>query len=90
MWANAITATVIQAGAIPMYMETDRDALALAIRTCNGIDFEAPRIVHIHNTLEMAEFEVSEAFLEELNGRDDIEILTSLQEMKFDDAGFLQ
>lgn len=90
VWANAITATVIQAGAIPMYMETDRDALALAIRTCNGIDFEAPRIVHIHNTLEMTEFEVSEAFLEELNGRDDIEILTSLQEMKFDDAGFLQ
>ena len=88
VWANAVTATVIQAGAIPMYMENDRDALKLAIRTCNGIDFARPRVVRIKNTLEMTEFEGSEAFLEEFRRREDIEILTSPREMRFDREGF--
>ena len=90
VWANAITATVIQAGAIPMYAENDRDALKLAIRTCNGIDFARPRVVRIKNTLEMTEFQVSEAFLEEFRKREDIEILTQPQQMEFDQEGFLK
>lgn len=88
VWANAITATVIQAGAIPMYMENDREALALAIRTCNGIDFSKPRVVRIKNTLEMTEFEVSEAFVNELSGRADVEILCEPYEIAFDEDGF--
>ncbi len=88
VWANAVTATVIQAGAIPMYTENDRDALLLAIRTCNGIDFDRARVVRIKNTLELTEFEVSEALLDELRGRSDIQILCEPQEMRFDTDGF--
>lgn len=89
VWANAITATVIQSGAIPMYMENDRDALMLAIRTCNGIDLRNPRVVRIKNTLEITEFEVSEAVLDELSGRDDIQILSEPREIQFDPEGFM-
>ena len=89
VWANAVTATVIQAGAIPMYAENDRDALRLAIRTCNGIDFDHARVVRIKNTLEMSEFSVSESLAEELRSRDDIQILSGPREMRFDSDGFL-
>lgn len=89
VWANAITATVIQSGAIPMYMENDREALMLAIRTCNGTDFRNPRVVRIKNTLEITEFEVSESILEELSGRDDIQILSGPREVQFDSEGFM-
>ena len=89
VWANAITATVIQSGAIPMYMENDREALMLAIRTCNGIDLQNPRVVRIKNTLEITEFEVSEAVLDELSGRDDIQVLSEPREIRFDPEGFM-
>ncbi len=89
VWANAVTATVIQAGAIPMYAENDRDALRLAIRTCNGIDFDHARVVRIKNTLEVSEFSVSESLAEELRSRDDIQILSGPREMRFDSDGFL-
>ena len=89
VWANAITATVIQSGAIPMYMESDREALMLAIRTCNGIDLRNPRVVRIKNTLEITEVEVSEAILDELSGRDDIQVLSEPREIGFDSEGFM-
>lgn len=90
VWANAITATVLQAGAIPMYAENDRDALLLAIRTCNGIDFDRARVVRIKNTLELNVIEVSESFYEELVERGDIQILSEPYEMQFDAEGFLK
>lgn len=89
VWANAVTATVIQAGAIPMYMENDREALMLAIRTCNGTDLQNPRVVRIKNTLEITEIEVSEAIFKELSGRDDIQVLRDPQEIRFDSENFI-
>ena len=89
MWANAVTATVIQAGAVPMYAENDREALMLAIRTCNGINFKKARVVRIKNTLELSEIEVSEALYDSLRGQEGIQLLRSPQEMRFDADGFL-
>lgn len=89
VWANAVTATVIQAGAIPMYAENDREALMLAIRTCNGIDFGKARVVRIKNTLELSEIEVSEAIYDTLREREDVHLLRAPQEMRFDEDGFL-
>jgi len=89
VWANAVTATVIQAGAIPMYAENDYEALMLAIRTCNGIDFKKARVVRIKNTLELSEIMVSEALYDSLAGREDIQLLRAPQDMQFDEMGFL-
>lgn len=88
-WINMITSTVLSGGKIPMYQETDRDALMLAIRTCNGIDFKNPRVVRIKNTLNMEYIEVSEAFYEECRAHPEIEIVTGPHELEFDDEGFM-
>ena len=74
---------------MPMYMDDDKTALSVAIRTCNGIDYENARVVRIKNTLELTEIEVSEAFVGELKDRADVQIISAPYEMQFDQDGFL-
>lgn len=88
-WINCVTATMLSGGKIPMYCENDRDALMLAIRTCNNIDFQNPRVVRIKNTLSMEYIQVSEAYYEECKRHPEIEILSEPFEIKFDDDGFM-
>ena len=88
-WINIITATVLSGGKIPLYVETDRDAVILAVRTCNDIDFNNPRIVRIKNTLNMEYIEVSEAYLDECKAHPEIEIISGLHELEFDKDGFM-
>jgi len=89
-WINVVTSTMLNGGSLPMYMETDLEVLRLLIRTCNGIDFENPRIVRIKNTLCMDEIEVSEAFLDECRAHPEIEILSAPHEIEFDADGFMR
>lgn len=90
-WVNLVTATSLSGGAIPMYMENDRDAILIAIRTCTGADFEfdKARVVRIKDTLHMEEIEVSESYRDEVKDHPDIEILSEPYEMQFDEDGFL-
>ena len=88
-WTNVITATMLNGGRIPIYMNNDKDALLVAIRTCTGIDFNKARVVRIKNTLCMEKIEVSESYYDELKDRDDIEILSDPYEMQFDQDGFI-
>jgi len=88
-WINVVTATMLNGAKIPMYAETDLEALKIAIRTCNGIDFSNAKIVHIKDTLHMEYIEVSEAYLEELKNNPEVEILSEPEEMKFDEQGFM-
>ena len=88
-WINVITATMLTGGKIPVYQENDRDALMLAIRTCNNTDFKNPRIVRIKNTLSMEYIEVSEAFLDECDAHPDIEVISEPYELEFDADGFI-
>ena len=88
-WINTVTSTMLNGGSIPIYMENDRDALLLAIRTCNGIDFNKARVVRIKNTLSMEVIEVSESYLDELKNHPEVEILSEPREMRFDENGFM-
>ncbi len=88
-WINVITATMPQGGKIPVYMENDRDALMLAIRMCNGIDFAKPRIVHVLDTLHLDTIALSETYLETIADIPEIEVLGDPYELEFDDEGFL-
>ena len=47
------------------------------------------RIVWIRNTLDLAEVECSQAYLEEARARPDLEILTEPRDLPFDSAGNL-
>jgi hypothetical protein len=88
-WINVVTSTMLNGGKIPIYMENDRDALLLAIRTCNGIDFDQARVVRIKDTLSMEVIEVSESYRDELRDHPEVEILSEPYEMRFDENGFM-
>lgn len=88
-WTNVVTATMLNGAKLPMYMNNDRDALKVCIRTCNGIDFNQAKVVRIRNTAEMEDILVSEAYYEELKDRPDIKILSEPFHMTFDEAGNL-
>ena len=88
VWTNLITSTEIQGCKMPMYANNDREAILLAIRTCNGIDFNRVKMARIHNTLELSEIEVSEALYEEIKDRPDIQLVDGPYPMRFDENGY--
>lgn len=88
VWTNLITSTEIQGCKMPMYANSDREAILLAIRCCNDVDFSRIKLAHIHNTLELFEIEVSEALYEDIKDRPDIEMISGPEQMKFDSDGY--
>ena len=87
IYPNSITSTSLGFSKIPMIMANDRAAIQLCLRTCNRIDRNAPRIIRIKNTLELSEFEISEAMLPEMN--ENMQALTEPYTLPFDEQGNL-
>ena len=88
-WINLTTNTMLNGAKIPMYQNNDREALMVAVRTCNRADFSNPRIARIRDTLSLSEVEISEALLEDVKDRPDVEILEGPYDMEFDKDGYL-
>lgn len=74
----------------PSIVETDRDAVRTAIRTCVGIDFHHPRVARIKNTLHMSEILVSADLYQDIKDREDVVLVSGPEEMAFDANGFLR
>lgn len=89
-WINLTTNTMIEGGKIPMYQNNDAEAIRLAIRTCTKIDYNQARVVRIRDTLSLNEFEASESMREEIEGKEDMEILEGPYELQFDREGYLE
>ena len=91
MWINVVTSTMLNGGKTPMYTETDKEALMIAIRTCTGVDFsfDNVKVVRIKDTLHMGEFEVSENYIPLLKDNPNIEIIGEPYDMQFDAEGFM-
>ena len=90
-WINFSTNMMLSAGKIPVYQNTDYEALRLAIRTCTKLsDYSQARIARIRDTLSLSEVEVSEALLPDVMGRDDVEILSEPYEREFDEDGSMK
>jgi Lactate racemase N-terminal domain len=81
---NAITGGHAPAAAIPIAYETDREVLENALPTIGLTEPENARIIHISNTLQLAEVLVSEAYLPLLEDRADLEVIEPPHEMEFD------
>ena len=88
-WINLTTNMMIDGAKIPMYQNSDYDALRVALRTCPRIDYSKARVARIRDTLSLNEFEVSEALAEELRGVEGVEILSEPYELSFDEEGYL-
>lgn len=88
-YTNCITATVPTSGKMPMVLNTDHDALVVALKTCARVSPATARIVHIKNTLELEQIEVSESYLPELKSRKDVEVLSEPEPLRFSPEGWL-
>lgn len=75
VYANGLACCNPPACQIPVIMETEEEAIAMAVKTCRFIDHAHPRIVRLRSTLAMDEFEISEALVEEARSQPNIEIL---------------
>jgi hypothetical protein len=70
-------------------LETDRDVLEAAFPTIGLTEPEQACVLHISNTLHLAELLASEAYLPTIETRDDLEVVEEPREMEFDEDGNL-
>lgn len=89
-YANIITSCNLDGAAIPMIMNSDREAIQLAVKTVVRVKPEACRIVRVRNTLQLGEIQISEPLLEEVKSRPaQFEIVSGPVAFPFDAAGSL-
>lgn len=88
-YANGLTSTVVGPTHISTAMPTDKAAIQAAIKTCNILDFTKVRMVRIKDTLHVGEIEVSESLLEDVKAHPNMEQISDLYELPFDDEGNL-
>jgi hypothetical protein len=86
---NCITAISLEKAAVPMYFETDQEAIKVALGSIGLTPPEQSRIVRIKNTLHLDEVEVAEVYKAEMTKRPDLQILEGPKPMAFDSQGNL-
>jgi hypothetical protein len=88
-YMNCITGISLEKASIPMYFETDHEAIRVGLGSTGLTPPEKSRIVRIKNTLQLDEVEVSEVYREEIENKSDLEILEGPYPMVFDSSGNL-
>ena len=88
-YINCMTGNHPSGAHIPLYFDTDRICIDRALETVGLVEPENAKVVRIHNTLELAEVLVSEAYLPEVEKRDDLEVIGEAEDMPFDANGDL-
>jgi len=89
MYVNALTSLGLPTAKIPMYFDTDREALETAFTSLVSASKEKLRVVRIVNTLSLDRILVSEALAEEVSSRAELAVIGSAKEMEFDESGNL-
>lgn len=90
LYTNSITSTVLDPAKIPVAMNTEKEAVVIALRTSNMINIPDTKIVFIKNTLELNKILVSKPLLKDIKNRDDIEIIGEAQDILFDNKGCMK
>jgi hypothetical protein len=83
-YKNCITGISLEKGAVPMHFGNDRQAIEVALDSIGLISPQMSKIVRIKNTLRLDIVGVSEVFMDELQLKDDVDILTEIEPMGFD------
>jgi hypothetical protein len=89
MYANAITSRVMPSVRIPATMDSDREAILAAVKTCGARDLARVRLVLIPDTLHLRDLWVSEALLDDARGNPALELAGPLRALEFDAGGRL-
>jgi len=89
-YTNGITARNLEGARMPMVVNSDRQALMVAMFSCLGLDMEKVRIVRIKNTKKLHKIQMSETYLDEIKAKpDSFSILGEAQPFAFDNQGNL-
>ncbi|HET8523346.1 MAG TPA: hypothetical protein VFL82_08940, partial [Thermomicrobiales bacterium] len=86
-YMNLITAKGPEGARIPLTVDTDRQALYVALACCLQTEVEQAHIARIQNTKHVEEFWASEPLLPELLATGKVELLGAPHEIPFDDQG---
>ena len=89
-YANVITSTLLDGGLIPMIMNTEQEAIQLAVKTVVRVKPEHTRIVRIRDTLTLGDILVSEPMLEEMRAHPRMELAGKPAPFLFDGQGNLR
>jgi len=88
-YTNSITASSPARSKMPIILDTDREALDVALSTIGLTPPEQARVVRIRNTLALETFLASEALLEEVRANRALGILGGAWTFTFDGTGAL-
>ncbi len=88
-YINCITAGIggVQRGQVPMVMPTDRDAVSAAIRSCGEPRAERVGVMHIKNTLQIGEIEISTSLLDQARALSHLDVDPDGHPLEFDAYG---
>ena len=86
---NCLTSGRVVLATPPMDFLNDKEMLTAALNTIGLCPPDQSRFIWAHNTLDLAEIECSQAYLDEARNRDDLEIIMEPRELPFDEAGHL-
>ena len=89
-YINALTSLTPNGAKIPIYFDTDREAIAQALTSLAIPDTRQAKVVRITDTLSLADLEVSEAYTSLVKQRADLDMLREPREMRVDALGNLQ
>jgi hypothetical protein len=89
-FVNALTALTPQSAKLPIYFDTDREAIDRALASLPLPDTATARIVRIADTLSLVEMEISESLWQEVKSRPAITAIGEPHEAPFDAEGNLR
>lgn len=89
MYANALTSRVPAAVRIPATLDSEREAIQAAVKTCGARDLSRVRLVRIRDTLHLGELWISEALLAEARANPALTVEGEPHELAFDADGRL-
>ena len=84
---NCITAKTPEGARIPITVETDREAVSIALACCLQVDSKTARIVRIRDTKHLELMYVSAPTLPDILATGRCEVVQPLHKVAFDGAG---
>jgi hypothetical protein len=88
-YVNAVTSRGVELVRIPFIVESDREAVQLALRTCIGNDIKKPRVIRIADSFHTENIWISEALRDEAAANPKLEIIGEAEDWPFDSTGNL-
>jgi hypothetical protein len=88
-YTNSLTSGTVMRSKLPIILETDREAIEVALGTIGLTEPTGAKIVRIKNTLELEELRASEALRGAIQANPDLEITGGPESIAFGPAGDL-